>query len=839
MPRTNNNLNECDREPIHRLARVQTFGFLIGVSHDWLITHVSANLSNFLPFSAESVIGKPLGDIVPLPTLHALRNGLQFMASADSVERVFGEPLLPDQLFDFAIHYSGSSIVIEAEPAATVHRADSAPTLRAMIMRLQRPGDLLTLCKEAVRQIRALTGYDRVMVYRFEQDGTGEVIAEKAATGMTAFLGLRYPAGDIPQQARALYVRNSLRIIADVSDWGAIILQDPVNPTLDLSLSVLRSVSPVHLEYLSNMGVAASLSISIIHQGQLWGLIACHHGVSGPLSLEIRTTAELFGQMFSLMLESRERDTELKQSLYKRALHDQLIARLSTVTPIFKGLGNALDDFAGLIDCDGVGLCIDGRVRISGYTPDEQAFYAMTGFLNHAATADGFSTCALASVYPVGDKFVEAAAGVLAIPLSLTPGDYLVFFRRQWRHSVNWAGNPDKSVVATDDGERLTPRKSFAVWSEQVEGQSRPWTDGDHAVARHLRTALLEVILRVKDPSSIERQQADEKRELLVAELNHRVRNILTLIRAVVGQSRDTETTLEQFIQSVSGRIQALSLAHDQITADQWSAAPLRALIDAEGKAYLSQGHERLKIDGPDVLLDPQAFSTVALVVHELMTNSTKHGALSNAQGGINIDWRLDLAGRLTLSWKEHGGPAVTPPSRRGFGSTIVERSIPFDLKGTAEVLYARHGLEASFVIPSAFVKLASTRPLAKAAAQTAWPSTYHGRVLVLEDNIIIALEAEDILLKLGAQEVDITSRVIDALRIIDQTPPSFALLDFNLGSETSLPVALSLKQKKIPFAFATGYGNELRVPAELAGVAIIKKPYGVESFLVSKPSVE
>lgn len=838
MPRYNNNLNECDREPIHRLARVQTFGFLIAVSHDWQITHASVNLSDFLPFTAEAVLGRSLGDIISLSTLHDLRNGLQFMATSDSVERIFGKPLLTNQLFDFAIHYSGSSIVIEAEPAIGP-RTDSAPTLRAMIMRLQRPGDLLTLCKEAVRQIRALTGYDRVMVYRFDQDGTGEVIAEKAATGMESFLGLRYPASDIPQQARALYVRNSLRIIANVSDSGAMILQDRDTSPLDLSLSLLRSVSPVHLEYLGNMGVAASLSISIIHQGQLWGLIACHHGVSGPLPLEIRTTAELFGQMFSLMLESRERDTELKQSLYKRALHDQLIAKLGTVTPIFKSLSNAVDDFAGLIDCDGVGLCIHGRVRVSGNMPDEQAFYAMTSFLNQVGTANGFSTHALASVYPEGKNLVDSAAGILAIPLSLTPGDYLVFFRRQWRHSVNWGGNPDKNAVALVNGERLTPRKSFAVWSEQVDGQSRPWTDSDHAVAQHLRAALLEVILRVKDPSSIERQQANEKRELLVDELNHRVRNILTLIRAVVGQSRDSETTLEHFIQSVSGRIQALSLAHDQITADQWSAAPLRALIDAEGKAYLSQGHERLKIDGPDVLLDPQAFSTVALVVHELMTNSTKHGALSTAQGGIHIDWSLDLAGRLTLSWKEHGGPAVSPPSRRGFGSTIVERSIPFDLKGTAEVIYARHGLEASFVIPSAFVKLASSRPLVKAPSQAAWPSTYQGRVLVLEDNIIIALEAEDILLKLGAQEVDITSRVADALRIIDQTPPNFALLDFNLGSETSLPVALILKQKNIPFAFATGYGNELRVPAELADVAIIKKPYSVESFLVAKPAEE
>lgn len=837
MPLSSNDLNECDREPIHRLGRVQSFGFLLAVSHDWQITHASANLDQFVPFTATAVIGKQLGEIIPLHTLHALRNGLQFMASADSVERVFGETLFDNQLFDFAIHYSGPNILIEAE--RTIHRhADSAPTLRAMIMRLQRPGDLLSLCKEAVRQIRALTGYDRVMVYRFDQDGTGEIIAEKARSDMTPFLGLRYPAGDIPQQARALYVRNSLRIIADATDSGSMILQHANDPTLDLSLSVLRAVSPVHLEYLANMGVVTSMSISIVHQGQLWGLIACHHGLAGPLSLETRTTAELFGQMFSLMLESRVRDAELKQELFKRALHDQLIAKLSTTGPVFQSLGNSLEAFSGLIDCDGVGLSIDGRVRVSGSAPDEQAFYALTRFLNHAATGSEFHSHALSNVYPAGMDFIDNAAGLLAIRLSLAPADYLVFFRRQWRHSVNWAGNPEKNLVSTPAGERLTPRKSFALWSEQVEGQSRPWTDSDIATAQHLRKALLEVILRVRDPSSIERQQADEKRELLVAELNHRVRNILSLIRAVVGQSRDSQTTIEDFIQSVSGRIQALSQAHDQITADQWNAAPLRSLIDAEGQAYLSEGVERLKISGPDVLLDPQAFSTVALVVHELMTNSTKHGALSNKQGVISIDWRLDLAGRLTLTWVERDGPAVKSPSRRGFGSTIIERSIPFDLQGTAEVVYAPEGLEATFVIPSAVVKPATARPLAKPAAQILWPSTYQGRVLVLEDNIIIALEAEDILLKLGAQEVDIASRVVDALRMIDENPPSFALLDFNLGGETSLPVALSLKQKNIPFTFATGYGNELLVPSELADVPIIKKPYSIESFVVIKPKV-
>ena len=221
------------------------------------------------------------------------------------MERAFGLPLLPgnrDRCFDCAVHLAGPLIVIEAEPAADRPHTDAASLIRSMMTRLDAAADLPVYLREGARQVRALTGFDRVMVYRFDRDGSGHVAAEAARGGIGTFLELRYPASDIPKQARELYLRTPFRVIADVDGETVPIVpaRDEAGAPLDLSLSVLRSVSPIHLEYLRNMGVRASLSISIIVGGKLWGLFACHH-YAGPRcpSFDRRTVAELFGQMFA------------------------------------------------------------------------------------------------------------------------------------------------------------------------------------------------------------------------------------------------------------------------------------------------------------------------------------------------------------------------------------------------------------------------------------------------------------------------------------------------------------------------------------------------------------
>jgi len=436
--------------------------------------------------------------------------------------------------------------------------------------------------------------------------------------------------------------------------------------------------------------------------------------------------------------------------------------------------------------------------------------------------------------YPPGRAFAERAAGMMVVPLSRPARDYLIFFRREISRSVNWAGDPSKPVTSGPLGDRLTPRRSFELWRETVRGQSSSWLAVECRIAEALRVSLLEVILRLSDLTESERRRAQERQELLIAELNHRVRNILGLIRGVITQSKDSASDVEAFTKVIGGRIHALAMAHDQITADNWSAASFRGLIKAEAGAYLAAKADRVVISGPEVLIEPQAFTTIALVIHEMITNSAKYGALSDSIGRVEIATALDALGHLTIDWSEHGGPPVKPPTRRGFGSTVIERSIRHDLKGDAQVEFAPAGLRAVFTIPAAYVHAAPVE--VRSGAETVAESPEDGGrmpkdVLVVEDNMIIALDAEDIMRKFGVGTVRSASSVAQALREISDRPPEFALLDVNLGTETSFEIAKRLTEIGVPFVFATGYGEQVAFPPEFSDAPKLRKPYSIDSL--------
>ncbi len=834
-------LTNCDREPIHRLGAVQPFGFLVVVSSEWVVTHASANVGQWLGRDAAAMIGRPLSEAVSRRAIHDIRNKLQGLRAADSVERLFSFALhdadsseQKPPLFDLAVHVSAGHIVIEAEPHVPDEGFNSALVVRAMVANLQQATSFKAFAQKAALQLRALIGFDRVMVYRFDQDGAGEVVAETVQAHLEPYLGLHYPASDIPQQARLLYERNLLRIIVDIGAPPVPVLPAAPGPdeTIDLSLSVLRSVSPIHIEYLRNIGVGASMSVSILRHGKLWGLFACHHMSPRLISLERRTAAELFGQMVSLLLESREREDEAKQESRAREIYARFVAAVPERGVFFDNLADFAGPLSDMLPCDGIAICMEGHIGLTGTTPTREELLGLMHFLAGQGAGRIYAMQAIGKSYEMGRDFTERAAGLLAIPISRTPRDYVLFFRKEAARTVTWAGNPQKPLQLGPNGIRLTPRKSFEAWRETVRGQSLPWSALDLRIAESLRISFMEVVLRLADVAQKERNLAQERQELLIAELNHRVRNILGLVRGLIAQS-DPSGTVQDFITVIGGRVQALARAHDQITTDNWQPAPLKNLIAAEAAAYLGNKAERVVMAGEEVLLVPQAFSTLALVIHELMTNSAKYGAMCDRSGHVEVAWAFDDMGRLILRWHEHGGPPVQPPSRRGFGTTIIERSIPYDLNGEADVVYDLVGLRARFAIPGLYVKKAGPRP-APVKEDKPDPAADGERVkglaLIVEDNLIIALDAEDMLTQLGA-EVRTANTVRQALQALDETSPSFALLDVNLGPETSLPVARKLQDMKVPFIFATGYGEGFNLPPDLQGVPIIRKPYYLETL--------
>ncbi len=295
-------LTNCDRELIQIPGSMQPFGFLIGLLSDFTVCFASGNVSEFLGAEVADILSRPATEIISQAALASVRARVDYLTGSDAVDRIFGLELQDGgPLLDVAVHFSGAYLLLEAEPSVVDEGTNSGELVRLMLLRMRKTKGVLELAQEAARQLKTLTGFDRVMVYRFHPDGSGEVISEVARGGLEPFLGLHYPASDIPRQARVLYQRNWLRIIADVNAAPVPIMASPSHNAslLDLSMSVLRSVSPIHIEYLQNMGVGASMSVSILREDKLWGLFACHHYSPRQIPFERRTAAELFGQMFS------------------------------------------------------------------------------------------------------------------------------------------------------------------------------------------------------------------------------------------------------------------------------------------------------------------------------------------------------------------------------------------------------------------------------------------------------------------------------------------------------------------------------------------------------------
>ena len=829
-------LSNCDREPIHILGAIQPFGALVAVSSDWLIGHFSANAAAFFG-TPQLALGQPLRDSFTPHAMDTLRDALRALPDNDTTQRVFALDLTGSgALFDVAVHLSGRMIVIEAERHDAQAHLFSLNALRPLMARLEQVSDVSELCQQGAQAMAGLLGLSRVMVYKFHGDNSGEVVAEMIEPGQDSFLGLRYPASDIPKQARALYLKNLLRIIANVDDERVPLV--PVagigGQPLDLSLSTLRAVSPIHIEYLRNMGVASSLSVSIVVRGRLWGLFACHHYQPLTLPFSLRTTAELFAQLFALLLDQRIGDESRELAERGKAMHNRVMAQLADTGDLIDNLSMITDAIAPLVRHDGASAFIAGSYTNRGFAPNEEEFRMIVPGLNSAAASSVIADSNLSESIPTAADFASRATGALVIPVSRSPRDYIVLWRRPLTQTVVWAGNPEKPAEYGPNGARLTPRKSFEAWRQTVHDRSEPWSDDEVRIADMLRVTLLEVLLRLSDQANADRAAAQQKQELLIAELNHRVRNILTLIRSLIGQSRHEARDMEDFTEIVGGRIRALAMAHDAITRENWNPASLRQLIMVEAEAYLSDKAERLKMTGTDVLITPEAYTVLALVIHELMTNSAKYGSLCDRSGVVDINLSLAPGGDVVMRWAEVGGPPVQAPTRRGFGSTIIERSLPHELKGTAEVDYRFDGLIARFCIPARYVVATGRDLLAEpedySAAgpkqSAAAPGGPVKRVLVVEDNMIIALDTEDLLIGLGVPDVSVAGSVAGARALLVGDRFDLAILDFNLGNETSVILARDLAADGVRVVFATGYGDAVARIAEVPHSGILKKPY-------------
>ncbi|WP_244930231.1 SpoIIE family protein phosphatase [Nocardioides sp. W7] len=494
-------LTNCDREPIHLPGAIQPHGVLLAVDAErWQVVMASDNVATMLGVDLTTVLGSSLASLLGTEAEDAIRASVE--GERAEVLNLHLDALatrgarLPAYV-DAAVHRSGDRVVVELEGADRQAAALlSYRAARGAMQRLARTGSVVELSEGLVAEIAELTGFDRVMVYRFDEDWNGEVIAERRRSDLNAFVGLHYPATDIPAQARRLYTANWIRLIADISYTPVPIVPvlDPgTGSPLDLSHSTLRSVSPIHLEYLSNMGVTASMSVSLVVDGQLWGLIACHH-YSGAhaLSLDVRAASEFLGQVASQLVAERERADARDDVRRAEELLAEVQAATSSSPAPLKALMETAE-LAELMGAGGVALCFDGRVTTLGTVPDEASVRRIAELLRRPESLPGGSAH-LAALDPELAAVAETAAGALVI--GSAPDRWLCWVRPELPEVVDWGGDPTNKqlALAADPQVRLSPRKSFEKWQQVVRGHSagwRPWhLDNAVALASHLASLL-------------------------------------------------------------------------------------------------------------------------------------------------------------------------------------------------------------------------------------------------------------------------------------------------------------------------------------------------------------
>ncbi len=828
----NIDLTNCDREAIHLLGKVQSHGAMLVLSSDWVLVNASNNIQKFCSVIDEAALGMSAESLFISDSLKKIKTAVGNISEFDHSERLFGLRLFvsSDQVYDCALHFSGENLVIEIEPNDAGKHKFNIQTLRQALHKLTKVGTLENFFNDGAEMIAELLEFDRVMVYQFHPDDSGEVVGEYLKSKVDSFFGLRYPASDIPKQARALYLRNLTRTIADVYDEGAELL---VDEPIDFSVSTLRTVSPMHIEYLKNMGIHSSLSVSIIIDGKLWGLLACHHYSAHYVSLEQRSIAEVFAEAFSMELSSRLQHEQQVNHEVAKSLHLKIMASHDSAKNIFDNIKPHLDSLKRVIECSTLILQVDDQSHVVGQPISQEDKEVLVRRLNRLSTTETIFNDNLQYFMGPNVTLGERFAGLMVIPISRRPRDYLIFLRQEEPMNVNWAGNPQKPVELGPNGSRLTPRKSFDVWRELRHGFSKPWLQSEIGLASQIKQILLEVIVRNIDERDRMTSESRQSQDILIHELNHRVRNILGLIGSVVSQTAGNVNDVEEFRHVLGGRIHALADAQNQLTERNWSYSPLFNLIELTLRPYESTP-ATLTIDGPDIDLSPKAYTTLSLVIHELATNAMKYGALGKDGARLQIKWHITDTGSLKIHWSERGVVVEEFPRRRGFGSVIIERSVPYDLGGQSTKEYALDGLDVYLEIP---VQHLSSYEKHKQYQQTISTEQVPAKkakavkiedlsILLVEDNMIIALDLESLLQEFGFSVVHTAANVSEAIRTLEQHDINLAVLDINLGAETSFEVGKRLQSQSTPFVFLTGY-SELRPDAvsEFADVPILSKP--------------
>ncbi|WP_446745696.1 ATP-binding protein [Silvibacterium acidisoli] len=521
-------LTNCDREPIHIPGSIQSHGFLLGLKLQpdgrLHVVTASENAAQYLSLPLDRILDAELNNLVEHDLVEALHKGLLSEGSAGDFVRFIGTARLPvsgSQRHDFQIvgHRLAELFILEFERTEhSVSQAELNAVLSNFVGSIEELDDRTALCQAVTSQIRALTGFDRIMLYQFDEEGHGTVLAEDRNDKLPSYLGLHFPATDIPQQARALYVLNRIRIIPDVDYEPSPLLSVPEMkdaPPLDLSLSILRSVSPIHREYMRNMGTVSSMSISLVTEGRLWGLISGHHHEPRTVPYLVRSASEVLSRITTSHLLALHRSSQMAHAIRLKSVHGQLLSFMAAGENYIDGLARHPVELLAVTGAQGAAIVVGERCILLGKTPSQQAVLAFAQWFSKRGREDVFATNQIELECGEVEELRTEASGILAISLSQVHRMQILWFRPEILQTVQWAGEPAKSEEFVNGVRQIHPRNSFSSWKEIVRGKSLAWTSVEIESAREFRSIVLEIVLkRAEELAEMASELESSNREL-------------------------------------------------------------------------------------------------------------------------------------------------------------------------------------------------------------------------------------------------------------------------------------------------------------------------------------